>query len=506
MKKKLLFTAVVVAAMSGAMVPVLALQNSAETEAGFMAGEAGDAETSDYTDVTDEFVVNASCKEGYGWTKDSKNASASYNVDNDQLNSLDYSGVGIEFWTRPDAPARDCDLIFQDITGLPNGTYRLTAVAMGRYQTPDEKDEDLCGNGLYLFANGSETQVTSNVWGKISTTVEVTEHKLRIGLRAKSDNNNNWLAISQVVLEYQGDALLDYYQNKLSEKINYAHSLGEQYASDKSVPTPCSDKLKELLYAEYSNIEECKAAIVAVDQQIDEVNTMKTALANIYQSSKSYAEGLLTQLVSDESNKSMLTKAIEDSYTSVMATSNLDELKVVRNTLLGACKSFYDSSTGIADGAQNLDVTPFVVVNPGFDDKNIDGWTSDYVPDLTYGMPNYWGNFGLFDFYQDVKVPNGVYYLSVQEHSNIGDKSELYIQGSEGRKAVNMNWNHGGTVDGAVNDWAIDEERNRLRTAELLVVDGQVRIGVNHYRQYNGIRHCMNSKKKRQIRLIVNLC
>lgn len=487
MKKKLLFTAVVVAAMSGAMVPVLALQNSAETEAGFMASEAGEEDEAVYTDVTTEFVVNASCTVDGGWSRDSQNASRFFVVDDPALYSDVYASKGIEFWTGHEAPAKDCDLIYQDITGLPNGTYRLTAFAMGRYQTPDENDVDQCGNGLYLFANDSEIQVTSNVWDKFSTTVDVTDNKLRIGLRAESDNNNNWLAISQVVLEYQGDALLDYYQNKLSEKINYAHSLGEQYASDKSVPTPCSDKLKELLYAEYSNIEECKAAIVAVDQQIDEVNTMKTALANIYQSSKSYAEGLLTQLVSDESNKSMLTKAIEDSYTSVMATSNLDELKVVRNTLLGACKSFYDSSTGIADGAQNLDVTPFVVVNPGFDDKNIDGWTSDYVPDLTYGMPNYWGNFELFDFYQDVKVPNGVYYLSVQEHSNIGDKSELYIQGSEGRKAVNMNWNHGGTVDGAVNDWAIDEERNRLRTAELLVVDGQVRIGVNHYRQYNGI-------------------
>lgn len=487
MKKKLLFTAVVVAAMSGAMVPVLALQNSAETEAGFMASEAGEEDEAVYTDVTTEFVVNASCTVDGGWSRDPQNASRFFVVDSRDLDSEIYAGKGVEFWTGHETPAKNCDLIYQDITGLPNGTYRLTAFAMGRYQTPDENDVDQCGNGLYLFANASETKVTSNVWGKFSTTVKVTENKLRIGLRAKSDNNNNWLVISQVVLEYQGDALLGYYQNKLSEKIDYAHSLGEQYANDKSVPTPCSDKLKELLYAEYSNIEECKAAIAVVDQQIDEVNTMKTALANIYQSSKSYAEGLLTQLVSDEPNKSMLTKAIEDSYTSVMATSNLDELKTVRNTLLDACKSFYDSSTGIADGAQNLDVTPFVVVNPGFDDKNIDGWTSDYVPDLTYGMPNYWGNFGLFDFYQDVKVPNGVYYLSVQEHSNIGDKSELYIQGSDGRKAVNMNWNHGGTVDGAVNDWAIDEERNRLRTAELLVVDGQVRIGVNHYRQYNGI-------------------
>ena len=485
MKKKLLFTAVVVAAMSGAMVPVLALQNSAETEAGFMAGEAGEEDEAVYTDVTTEFVVNASCTVDGGWSRDPQNASRFFVVDDSRLYSEVYKSKGIEFYTKPEAPVKNCDLIYQDITGLPNGTYRLTAFAVGRNQTAGKND--ICDTGLYLFANESETRVTSNVWGKFSTIVEVNDNKLRIGLRAGDDNNNNWLVISQVVLEYQGDALLGYYQNKLSEKIDYAHSLGEQYANDKSVPTPCSDKLKELLYAEYSNIEECKAAIVAVDQQIDEVNTMKTALANIYQSSKSYAEGLLTQLVSDEFNKSMLTKAIEDSYTSVMATSNLDELKVVRNTLLGACKSFYDSSTGIADGAQNLDVTPFVVVNPGFDDKNIDGWTSDYVPDLTYGMPNYWGNFGLFDFYQDVKVPNGVYYLSVQEHSSIGDKSELYIQGSEGRKAVNMNWNHGGTVDGAVNDWAIDEERNRLRTAELLVVDGQVRIGVNHYRQYKGI-------------------
>ncbi len=487
MKKKLLFTAVVVAAMSGAMVPVLALQNSAETEAGFMAGEAGDAETSDYIDVTADFVVNASCTENYGWNKDSRN-NGGYNVTNPDLTSDVYDGTGIEFW-KPNEALTSCDLIYQDITGLPNGNYRLTAFAMGRNQGGG----DICEEGLYLFANGSKTAVTSNKWGRFSVDVEVENNTLKIGLCVNENNKNNWVAISQVVLEGKADALLSYYQNKLQSLVTEANALGQEYETENLAPKPCIEKLKGYKYNDKLDTKECKDLVAEINQYIEEAKKLKTALANIYLPTKENAERLLTQLVvSDDSKKTNFERAISDSYTSVMdEISTLDELKAKRKTLLDACRDFYASKEGMAEGAVNLDMTPFVVVNPGFDEKTMDGWICNQTPDLNHGMVLYSFNpwyKPTFDFYQElVNVPNGKYCLSVQEHASIGNKTELYIQSSEGRMGTTMNWNYGEDVEGAEKAWAVDEGINRVATGEVVVVDGKIRIGVNRHTVAEGI-------------------
>lgn len=485
MKKKLLFTAVVVAAMSGTMVPVLALQNPAETEAGFMADEAGDVETSVYTDITNEYVVNASCAENYGWNKDSRNASAGYTVNTPVLDSEDYKGIGVEFWTDSKGNRlTDGDLIYQDITAIPNGVYRLTACAMGRNQS----NVDVCENGLYLFANESEIQVTTNMWGKYSTMVEVTDNTLRIGLRVKDGNMNNWIAISNVVLEYQGEEL-SFYQLALPEKMDYVHELGNQFETGRLVQKQYADKLKNYQAASCSQIEEYKNEIEAIDKLIDEANSMKTTFENVYLSSKKYAERLLAQLISDESAKSILNATIETTYSSAFESTDLEGLTEAGNTLLDACKVYYDASKGIAEETENLDMTPLVVLNPGFDNESMEGWICNVQPDLSHDMPYFafdaW-NRPTFDFYQDVELPNGLYYLSVQEHVTIGDKTDLYIQSSEGRMTTKMNWNYGGEVAAAEKDWAVDKERNRVATGSVMVVDGQVRIGVNLHTSFQG--------------------
>ena len=112
----------------------------------------------------------------------------------------------------------------------------------------------------------------------------------------------------------------------------------------------------------------------------------------------------------------------------------------------------------------------------------MDGWGCNEKPDMSHGMPffgfnTHWAP--TLDFYQEIDVPNGLYRVSVQEHATIGDKTDLYIQSSEARATAKMNWNHGGSVEQAVVDWAADKERNRAEAGNVLVVDGKVRIGVN---------------------------
>lgn len=142
-------------------------------------------------------MANALCTENYGWDRNALNKSQFYNMENAALNNDVYSGKGIEYWTNNDAPTKNADLIWQEIKGLPAGSYRVTAVAMGRAQGND----NVCAEGLYLFANSGQEAVSTNVWGEVSVVGTVAEGTLRIGLRAGENNGNNWLAISRVKVE-----------------------------------------------------------------------------------------------------------------------------------------------------------------------------------------------------------------------------------------------------------------------------------------------------------------
>ena len=127
-------------------------------------------------------------------------------------------------------PTKNADLIWQEIKGLPAGSYRVTAVAMGRAQGND----NVCAEGLYLFANSGQEAVSTNVWGEVSVVGTVAEGTLRIGLRAGENNGNNWLAISRVKVEYIGEdmgAMAD----ALKEKVEEAHTLAKNLEGQ--VPT-----------------------------------------------------------------------------------------------------------------------------------------------------------------------------------------------------------------------------------------------------------------------------
>lgn len=482
MKTKLLFTTVLVAAMSGTALPVHALQGAATSVALFSAEQADGEQTATFVDVTGAYVINASCTENYGWSKDARNVSASYNVNNKVLNSEVYNGAGIEFWTSDGL--QDGDLIYQDITGLPNGTYRLTAYAMGRNQNGG----DACTDGLYLFANDSETAVTTNVWGEFTTTVVVAENKLKIGLRVQSGNLNNWIAIAGAKLEFSGGELA-FYESALNLKVEQAKALGQEYETDKLVPTAYSAQLKAVTATTCTTVDEYKQAISQIDELVAEVNDVKTKFYNVFLYSYEYADKILTSFTADASAVTALQNAMESARESAVATDDLTTWAQYCNTVLSACKVYYDSRTSVSAGVENLDVTPLCVINAGFDDKSMEGWNCTAVPNLDNGMPLF--NFDqwwqpTFDFYQDVPVLNGLYYVSVQEHATIGDKTDLFIQSTEGRMTAKMNWNHGGTADVAAVDWAVDKERNRATTGAVLVVDGNVRIGVNVHRGFNG--------------------
>lgn len=429
-------------------------------------------------------MSNASCMESYGWKKDPLNRSAGYNVNNSAINSEAYAGMGIEYWTDSNVPTKNADLIWQEIKGLPVGSYKVTAVAMGRAQGGG----DVCAEGLYLFANSGQEAVSTNVWGEVSVVGTVADGTLRVGLRAGENNGNNWLAISRVKVEYLGEdmgAMAD----ALKEKVEEAHTLAKNLEGQ--VPTAYLGELGAVMEESCTTSEEYAVAIAQIDSLMAEVNAVKADFAAKFLTTKEYAEYLKDVVLADDAVKDELQSAIEVTSANALASKDKEVWTVAGNQLLGSCKVFYDKGNGLADGVANLDVTPLMVVNPGFEDNTMDGWVCNETPDMSHGMPFFGFNVHwapTLDFYQEIDVPNGLYRVSVQEHATIGDKTDLYIQSSEARSAAKMNWNHGGSVDQAVVDWAADKERNRVEAGNVLVVDGKVRIGVNVHKSEARLR------------------
>lgn len=429
-------------------------------------------------------MSNASCMESYGWKKDPLNRSAGYNVNKSAINSEAYAGMGIEYWTDSNVPTKNADLIWQEIKGLPAGSYKVTAVAMGRAQGGG----DVCAEGLYLFANSGQEAVSTNVWGEVSVVGTVADGTLRVGLRAGENNGNNWLAISRVKVEYLGEdmgAMAD----ALKEKVEEAHTLAKNLEGQ--VPTAYLGELGAVMEESCTTSEEYAAAIAQIDSLMAEVNAVKADFAAKFLTTKEYAEYLKDVVLADDAVKDELQSAIEVTSANALASKDKEVWTVAGNQLLGSCKVFYDKGNGLADGVANLDVTPLMVVNPGFEDNTMDGWVCNETPDMSHGMPFFGFNVHwapTLDFYQEIDVPNGLYRVSVQEHATIGDKTDLYIQSSEARSAAKMNWNHGGSVDQAVVDWAADKERNRVEAGNVLVVDGKVRIGVNVHKSEARLR------------------
>lgn len=420
-------------------------------------------------------MSNASCMEGYGWEKNPLNRSAGYNVNNSAINSVAYAGMGVEYWTDNNVPTKNADLIWQEIKGLPAGSYKVTAVAMGRAQG----NGNVCAEGLYLFANSGQEAVSTNVWGEVSVVGTVADGTLRIGLRAGENNGNNWLAISRVKVEYLGEdmgAMAD----ALKEKVEEAHTLAKNLEGQ--VPAAYLDELGAVKEESCTTSEEFAAAIAQIDSLIAEVNAVKVDFAAKFLNTKEYAESLKGVVLADDAVKGELQSAIEATSAKALASKDKEVWTAAGNELLDSCKAFYDNGNGLADDVANLDVTPLMVVNPGFEDNAMSGWTCNEDPDMSHGMPFFGFNAHwapALDFYQEIDVPNGLYRVSVQEHATIGDKTDLYIQSSEARATAKMNWNHGGSVEQAVVDWAADKERNRVGAGNVLVVDGKVRIGVN---------------------------
>ena len=193
------------------------------------------------------------------------------------------------------------------------------------------------------------------------------------------------------------------------------------------------------------------------------------------------AEELLMQ---GEDTDGKLAETMTAAKTIRSEGTNEDRLEQVYK-LRAAIAVFETDNFSIPDApaTDNTDVTSWIV-NPNFDNFDLEGWsgwgdTGNVSKGYFELVSNTWYA-PTFNLYQDIILPNGVYQLSVQQHSNIGDRVNLYLESSYQTQWVNMNWNDASLT------WANNPEAgSRIYTGEVLVVDNKIRVGVNAHTANN---------------------
>ena len=458
------------------------------------------------TDITSSYLKNADLSTvNYGWTYFS-----------DAYKYTDWKTDGdvpvVEFYSQwnDGAPVsmNRKDFKFSQTVTMPAGYYRLAVNAFYRNGTGDGTNDDKAwifvkgtgieksqnvaaltsagvggytgGNDLYRAANAFSLGDFSNAFDfKLDAETEV-----EIGFQGYFNLSLSWCILGPVKLyKYTAEDYMSDYTTKVTEaealyslKMN-ATVLSELQAAvvDESTLLTVDDV--------FNAVQALTNAIAAANTSIVKYDEAKTILdaANIYDAAgqASYA--------ADET-----VAAIQTAYDNGTLVAVNDEQKTAAKAALAtACKA----QTQPAD---NCDMTAYIV-NPGID-GNVNGWTCDMNANGGYvGGPlkpsndamEFWGAGTLtdedkgksFDYYQTItSLPEGAYTISADMLNSTNGES-------------GANWNGGGNA-GLYGKTASDEVQVLITidgetflpytTDEILVIDGNLRIGVKNINPLTG--------------------
>ena len=429
----------------------------------------------------------------------------------------------------------------QTVSGLPEGKYLLDCDAIAVNQ--GNASATTTGALLFITADGSDYTASLSTGNGVpqhfSTQFLFTgEGDVIFGLKTVS-TTANWIAADNFKVTFYGIDL-SAYETQLATEVatfnGYESSIDATvYATLKSMVDDqnkayTSSKTYAAAIANMQAINAYAAALVAanaVDQNAkmnatvlsalqteignatsvtlagiaDATTALTTATANATASIANYAEAktiLDAANIYDAAGQTSYAAnetiaAIQAAYDEGTLTAVSTEQKNAAKTALAtACKA----QTQPADGC---DMSPWIV-NPNFD-GSIDGWTIEKRGNGWTGNPykdgtiEYWtgsttdqnasGNF--FDFYQTrTSLPSGAYTLSADLMNstngeegaswNGGGNAGLYGMTASDEKRVLV------TTDGATNNQVLAN----YTTEEILVIDGELRLGVKNINPLTG--------------------
>ena len=280
--------------------------------------------------------------------------------------------------------------IYQELTGLPKGTYQLTAAAF-RDQLIDGASD---GDAVYVFANDTETLVNSGTPAFYSVEVSTTTGTLRFGVKSKVEKYR-WMGIDNVSLLFLEGLDLTEFTNAYNTALEAAIAARDN--------------------AEYSKV----------------TGAEKTALLNAI------------AIVPEQTQKSLsdaataLTTATA-AFTAAKGDYDIldSEITVARN--LGMTDDAINTVTAGKTGAaaySALKVAEYTYIyNTYTEDAPIGNWESqfDQIDGQSYDGTNVkyfdkWGD-GTFALKQTVTLPKGDYAISVIARGQSGASGTLYYK------------------------------------------------------------------------------
>lgn len=316
-------------------------------------------------------LQNPTCTEGSGWDKFEGNASNGYNVNSD-------GKIGIETWVKAGTARKNMNLIWQTVDGLQPGKYTFKAYAVGRDQT---RSGEPYNGSLYLFANDNVTEVDGRTWTE--RTVEcivLDDGKLTVGIAAGPDNENEWNAIADATLMYEGSVgktntewMADVLASKNAEAKTYETKhpgINPKYLELLS---------NETILGEEATVENYRDAIMAKNEEMATAYSMIPTYDS-FKKTKACADEL-QNVASDatETVKSAFSSSIEEQGEAADNAMDGDAIRQAEEILLQAVKDYVKNASP-AEGAR-FDITHFYLVNPDLTGlatwTKQDGWYTD---------------------------------------------------------------------------------------------------------------------------------
>ncbi len=328
--------------------------------------------------------------------------------------------------------------ISQNISGLPNGKYTVTA---------DMLTQDGCITDQHVFANASASSAVSPVmtqtgwdpyvWETLTTgTVIVVDGQLTIGAighginqtpaergGTQTDNRCGWFCTSNFTLNYLGEASEEEYDAAIKAKVAEAQAIADtmHYAADKAALQAAIDTTKTADDASALNAAISVALASESDYASVIAGTYKT-LQDSIATSESYTENAkkITQVVVDHMTAYLACDTASYNYSGAITTVLRYYLNTLVPTLLKAESTEISDATGkaalegtIADVVKKLsryignttvlaayvsdmenaiavarkadikygdgeDVTEYIT-NASIDDANVTGWTVNNI-------------------------------------------------------------------------------------------------------------------------------
>ncbi|MDO5447598.1 MAG: DUF5013 domain-containing protein [Prevotellaceae bacterium] len=316
---------------------------------------------------------------------------------------------------------------YQELYGLPNGVYTLSA-----------KCHDTDNKGGYLYTSTASATKTANMQTDYSTItteeINVTDGKLRIGIKAEQTNGGSWMTGDDFELKFLGIDL----SGLAAELASVRETAKAIIDANKKMNADILDALTTIYNdteIEPIDAESYATAILNVNQAISDANE---SIA-IYESIMKWYEDAEANLTEEGYNSFLTeTSSIKTAYDNGTITDGVAENATLKSIYDEHMAKYYKPGSDITDVyIQNANLL-----------NGKDGW--DCVPNTysdNFAQENN-GHIGVLEFYagwgsltltsykmtQDITLPAGEYKLSSNAFFRYGQvydtdktKSEAYM-------------------------------------------------------------------------------